>query len=110
MTRPLFQCNDLRERHGRVAAGETIRVVAAALRISPRAFQKWSDALRATAAWSAGRWRPQAAPVLSGAHADWLPGRVSSAFFYAAGTGAELAERGVKVDIGRSGSSPIARG
>ncbi|MGO9723018.1 MAG: helix-turn-helix domain-containing protein, partial [Methylocella sp.] len=40
-TRPYS--NDLRERAmARVAAGETIRVVAAALRISPSCVSKWS--------------------------------------------------------------------
>jgi len=36
--------------------------------------------------------------VLSGAHADWLRARVSSASFTLRGLAAELAERGVKVD------------
>jgi len=97
MTRPYS--NDLRERAmARVAAGETIRVVAAALRISPSCVSKWSGRLRATGSVSAGQIGGHKPHVLSGAHADWLRARVSSASFTLRGLAAELAERGVKVD------------
>jgi len=97
MTRPYS--NDLRERAmARVAAGETIRVVAAALRISPSCVSKWSGRLRATGSVSAGQIGGHKPRVLSGAHADWLRARVSSASFTLRGLAAELAERGVKVD------------
>jgi len=74
MTRPYS--NDLRERAmARVAAGETIRVVAAALRISPSCVSKWSGRLRATGSVSAGQIGGHKPRVLSGAHADWLRAR-----------------------------------
>ncbi|MGA8170348.1 MAG: helix-turn-helix domain-containing protein, partial [Methylocystis sp.] len=47
MSRPLS--NDLRERAmARVAAGEPIRAIAAALSISPSCVSKWSRRLRET--------------------------------------------------------------
>jgi len=45
----------------RVAAGETIRVVARALRSAPRAFQNGRDACARPAACCGADWRPQAA-------------------------------------------------
>ena len=82
----------------RVAAAETIRVVAAALRISPSCVSKWSGRLRATGSVSAGQIGGHKPRVLSGAHADWLRARMSSAPFTLRGLAAELSQRGVKVD------------
>jgi putative transposase len=97
MTRPYS--SDLRERAmARVAAGETIRVVATALRISPSCVSKWSGRLRATGSVSPGRIGGHKPRVLSGAHADWLRTRMSAAPFTLRGLAAELSERGVKVD------------
>lgn len=97
MTKPYS--NDLRERAmARVAAGETIRMVAAALRISPSCVSKWSGRLRATGSISAGKIGGHKPRVLSGGHADWLRERVSCGPFTLRGLVAELAERGVKVD------------
>ena len=97
MTKPYS--TDLRERAmARVAAGETIRAVAAALRISPSCVSKWSGRLRATGSVSPGKIGGHKPRVLSGAHADWLRGRMPSGPFTLRGLVAELAERGVKVD------------
>lgn len=98
MTKPYS--NDLRERAmARVASGETIRVVAAALRISPSCVSKWSGRLRATGSISPGKVGGHKPRVLSGGHADWLRERVSSGGpFTLRELVAELAERGVKVD------------
>jgi len=57
-----------------------------------------SGRLRATGSVSAGQIGGHKPRVLSGAHADWLRARVSSASFTLRGLAAELAERGVKVD------------
>jgi len=84
--------NDLRERAmARVAAGETIRVVAAHCGSAPRAFQNVGTPARDRSV-SAGQIAPQAA-VFCRASADWLRAGCRP-LLYAAGTGAELAERG----------------
>jgi len=101
MTRPYS--NDLRERRWPGAAGETIRVVAAALRISPRAFKMVGRCARPAACLRAD-WRPQAR-VLSGAHADWLRARVSSASFTLRDCGGACRAR-VKVDYRSVWDSP----
>jgi len=85
MTRPYS--NDLRERAmARVAAGETIRVVAAALRISPSCVSKWSGRLRATGSVSAGRLAATSARFV-GRSRRLAAGPGVVRFFYAAGTG-----------------------
>ncbi len=59
--------NDLRERAiARVSSGETIRVVAAALRISPSCVSKWSHRLRQTGSVSPGKFGGHEPRVLSG--------------------------------------------
>jgi len=79
MTRPYS--NDLRERAmARVAAGETIRVVAAALRISPRAFQNGRTPARDRQRVCGADWRPQAACFV-GRSRRLAAGPVSSASF-----------------------------
>ncbi|VTZ24060.1 transposase [Methylocella tundrae] len=97
MARPYS--NDLRERAmARVAAGETIRVVAAALQISASCVSKWSGRLRLTGSASPGRIGGYKPRVLSGAHADWLRQRMRERPFTLRGLTAELAERGLRVD------------
>jgi len=64
----------------RVAAGETIRVVARHCGSALVRF-KMVGRLRATGSVSAGQIGGHKPRVLSGAHADWLRARVSSASF-----------------------------
>jgi len=76
----------------------------------PSCVSKWSGRLRATGSVSAGQIGGHKPRVLSGAHADWLRARVSSASFTLRGLAAELAERGVKVDYRSVWEFAIARG
>ena len=97
MTRPYSQ--DLRERALiRVEAGETIRVVAAALRISPSCVSKWTTLKRKTGSLAAGKIGGHKPRTLSGPRAAWLRERVRSAPFTLRGLTDELAARGVKTD------------
>jgi len=97
MARPLS--NDLRERAmARVAAGEPIRQIAAALAISPSCVSKWSQRLRTTGSVAPGKMGGHKRRVLSGSHAEWLRSRVRERPFTLRGLVAELAERGVRVD------------
>jgi putative transposase len=97
MTRPCS--NDLRERAmARVLAGEPIRVIAAALSISPSCVSKWSTRLRTTGSAKPARIGGYKPRVLSGEHADWLRARMNDHPFTLRGLVAELAERGVRVD------------
>jgi putative transposase len=82
----------------RVSSGETIRVIAAALRISPSCVSKWSQRLRLTGSVSPGKIGGHKPRVLSGVHADWLRERLSRGPFTLRGLVTELADRGVKVD------------
>lgn len=90
---------DLRERAtARVAAGEPIRVVATALRISPSCVSKWSGRLQATgsaAPAQIGGYKPRA---IAGEQAAWLKQRIVGDDFTLRGLVAELAERGLTVD------------
>ena len=83
MTRPYSL--DLRERAvARVAAGETVRAVAALLRVSISSVVKWSHGHR---------------PKVLLPHRDWLLARIAGGqAFTLRGLVAELAERGLKVD------------
>ena len=84
MTRPYS--NDLRERAmARVAAGETIRVVAAALRILVR-FKMVGTPARDRQRVCGADWRPQAARFV-GRSRRLAAGPGVVRFFYAAGTG-----------------------
>ena len=97
MTHPLS--NDLRERAmARVAAGEPIRQIAAALSISPSCVSKWSQRLRTTGSVAPGKMGGHKRRVLSGANADWLRSRIGERPFTLRGLVAELAERGIRVD------------
>ena len=71
MARPLSM--DLRERAmARLAAGESIRTVAAALSISPSSVVKWSQRLRTMGSAAPGRIGGYVPPKIAGAHRDWL--------------------------------------
>ncbi len=97
MTRPYS--DDLRERAmARVAAGETIRAIGAALKVSPSCVSKWCSRVRATGSVSPaqiGGYKPR---VLSGDSARWLDARMRDRPFTLRGLVTELSERGVKVD------------
>lgn len=91
--------NDLRERAmARLAAGEPIRVIAAALRISPSCIPKWSRRVRETGSVSPGQIGGHKPRILSGAVAAWLRARMSEHPFTLRGLVRELAGRGVKAD------------
>lgn len=97
MTRPLS--NDLRERAmARVAAGESIRAVAAALSVSPSSVSKWSRRLRETGSVAPGEMGGYKPRVLFGAQAEWLRARMRDNPFTLRGLVKELAERGLRVD------------
>jgi putative transposase len=97
MTRPYSQ--DLRERAlVRIEAGETIRSVAAGLRISPSCVSKWKTLKRETGSLAPGKVGGHKPRVLSGQRAAWLRNRVKAASFTLRGLAAELAARGVKTD------------
>jgi putative transposase len=90
---------DLRERAmARVSAGETIRAVATALRISPSSVSKWTQRLRRTGDVAPGRMGGHKPRSIREAQADWLRERIASAPFTLRGLVAELARRGLKVD------------
>ena len=90
---------DLRERALlRKDAGETIRQIAAALRISPSCVSKWTKRKRETGSLAPaqiGGYKPR---TLSGECADWLRARIASGPFTLRGLAAELAEQGIKTN------------
>ena len=90
---------DLRERAvARVEAGETVRSVAAVLRVRVASVVKWSQRFRRTGSAAPGPMHGHRPRVLL-PHRDWIVARVSSGQdFTLRGLRAELAERGVKVD------------
>ena len=97
MTRPYSE--DLRERAvARYEAGETTRVIAAALRISPSCISKWTKRQRETGSLAPGQVGGHKKPALSGVTAEWLRERCRSGPFTTRGLAAELAARGIKTD------------
>jgi transposase len=71
MARPYSM--DLRERAlARVQAGESVRVVARALSISPSSVVKWSQRFRTTGSAAAGKMGGHRPRLLVGAHAAFL--------------------------------------
>ncbi len=97
MTRPLSM--DLRNRAmARLAEGESVRAVAAALRVSASSVVKWSQRLRRTGSAAPGRIGGYAPPKIAGGHRDWLLERTRAEAFTLRGLVVELAERGLKVD------------
>ena len=97
MVKPLSM--DMREQAmARVAAGEPIRVVAAALGVGASSVSKWSTRLKATGTVAPGKMGGHVPLKLAGAHAQWLRERMAGADFTLRGLKAELAERNVNVD------------
>jgi transposase len=100
---------DLRERAvARVQAGESVRVVAQALSLSPSSVVKWSQRFRATGSAAAGKMGGHRRRLLVGAHAVFLRERIAQGEFTLRGLVAELAGLGLKVDY-RTGASSIAK-
>jgi putative transposase len=90
---------DLRERAVlRAQAGETIREIAAALRISPSCVSKWRKRQREAGSLAPDRVGGHKPRTLVGEHAEWLRGRVAEGAFTTRGLTAELAARGIKTD------------
>ena len=97
MTRPLSM--DLRSRAmGRLAAGESVRAIAAALGVAPSSVVKWSHRLRATGSLAPGKVGGHVPLKIAGDHRAWLIGRTTADAFTLRGLVAELAERGLRVD------------
>ena len=97
MTNPLSM--DLRGRAmARLAAGESVRSVAAALSVAPSSVVKWSQRLRRTGSVTPGRVGGHVPPKIAGAHRDWLIERTGAEAFTLRGLVSELAGRGLKVD------------
>ena len=97
MARPYSM--DLRERAlARVESGESVRVVARALSISPSSVVKWSQLFRATGRVVAGKMGGHRRRLLVGEHADFLRERIAQGDFTLRGLVAELAGRGLEVD------------
>src|SRR3954467_7148068 len=90
---------DLRERAVRRAeAGETIREIAAALRISLSCVSKWRKRQRETGSLAPDQVGGHKPRTLAGEHAEWLRARVAEGPFTTRGLTAELVARGVKTD------------
>src|SRR5207253_6809717 len=97
MARPYSM--DLRARAiARVQAGESVRVAARALSISPSSVVKWSQRFRATGSSVAGKMGGHRPRLLAGEHADFLRERIAQGGFTLRRLVAELAARGLKVD------------
>lgn len=82
----------------RVAAGESVRLVAATLSVSPASVVRWSQRLRTTGSAAPGRIGGYVPPKIAGEHRDWLIERAHAAAFTLRGLVAELAGRGLQVD------------
>jgi putative transposase len=90
---------DLRERAvQRAEAGETIREIAAALRISPSCVSKWRKRQRETGSLAPDQVGGHKPRTLVGEPAEWLRARVAEGAFTTRGLTAELAARGIKTD------------
>lgn len=98
MTRPFSE--DIRERAlARSDAGETVRSIARALRISPSCVTKWKNLRRETGGITPGKIGGHKKRTLSGANAEWLRKRIRSGPFTLRKLTLELAERGIKTDV-----------
>ncbi len=82
----------------RAEAGETIRSIATALRISPSCVSKWRKRQRETGALTPGQMGGHKPRTLSGACADWPRARIAAGPFINRGLTAELSARGIKTD------------
>ena len=90
---------DLRERALlRADSGETIRAIAATLRISPSRVSKWRKLRFATGALTPGQVGGHKRRVPSEERAQWLRERIAAGPFTSRGLTAELAARGINTD------------
>lgn len=97
MARPYSM--DLRERAvARVQAGESVRLVARALSISPSSVVKWSQRFRALGSAAPGKMGGCRPRLLVGAHAQFLRERIAQGDFTLRSLVAKLSSRGLKVD------------
>jgi putative transposase len=97
MTQPYSE--DLRERAlARADAGESMRSIAAALRISPSCISKWKKRRQETGSLSPGKMGGHKKRVLTGETADWLRQRIKSGPLTTRKLVAELTARGIKTD------------
>jgi putative transposase len=97
MTRPYSE--DLRERAlARWDAGETDRMIAEALSISPSCLSKWRKLRRETGGLEPGKMNGHKKRTLSGPIADWLGERIEAGPFTTRQLTAELLARGIKTD------------
>lgn len=98
MTQPYS--DDIRERAlARADAGETVRAIGAALRISPSCVSKWKKLRRETGGVSPGKIGGHKKRTLSGANAAWLRKRLRAGPFTLRKLTEELAARGIKTDV-----------
>ena len=96
MTRPISM--DLRERAmARLAAGQSVRQVAAALGVAPSSVVKWSQRLRATGSCAPAKIGGRRPRKIVGEHEAWLLARIETPFTLR-GLVCELAARGLRVD------------
>jgi transposase len=97
MTKPYSL--DLRDRAvARVVAGETVRSVAATLRVGVSSVVKWAQRFRATGSAAPRKMGGHRPRVLIGEHRAWLLQQIASGLdMTLRGLVAELAEQGVKV-------------
>jgi transposase len=80
----------------RADRGETIRLIAAALQISPSCVSKWKKLRHETGDLKPGKMNGHKKRVLSGPHAEWLRERIRSGPFTLRKLTTELAARGIK--------------
>jgi len=89
---------DLRARAmARLAKGESVRQVAAALDVAPSSVVKWSQRLRVTGSCAPAGTGGHPPRKIANAHEAWMLERIRSAFTLR-GLVRELAERGLRVD------------
>lgn len=89
---------DLRERAmARLAKGESVRQVAAALDVAPSSVVKWSQRFRVTGSCAPAGTGGHPPRKIAGAHEVWMLERIKAAFTLRGLVG-ELAERGLRVD------------
>jgi putative transposase len=97
MAKPLSM--NLRERVvERVLRGESVRVVATALSISPASVVRSFQRLRATGSAAPSKMGGNRPAKIVGEHRLWLLQRIDSGGFTLRGLVAELAKRGFKID------------
>ena len=109
MAKPLSM--DLRERAvGRVLKGESVRVVAVALSISPSSVVKWSQRFRATGSAAPAKMGGNRRPKIAAEHRSWLLQRIGQGGFTLRGLVASWPSVASKSIIGRCGSSSMGKG